>query len=367
MQVAGIVLFTLQVIVIFVVFRAALAVEEGWEAKWNGVVAAAKKEGRVVVSGPPNPAVRAELPARFKERFGISLEYVGGGSSQLAARLRLEQQAGASSIDVLLGGATTPATVLYPEKRIDPVRPLLLLPEVLEHSRWKTGKPWFMDPEDKYILRLFNTVREVLHINTRHAQGSDFKSIRDLLRSEWKGKISIGSPTGAGSGSNTAAQFYLRLGEDFVKRLYIDQKPAISRDSRQIADWLARGTYPISLNAREEDIHRLRDEGLPVATIYRLPDWPGAVTSGSGQVVIISKAPNPNAARVFINWISSKEGLQIYARANRAATTRSDIDESFLPREVIPAPGLDYFDSNSWEFTVTRREEVRQRLKELLK
>jgi iron(III) transport system substrate-binding protein len=224
-----------------------------------------------------------------------------------------------------------------------------------------------MDPEEKYILRLFNTVREVLHINTRYAQSSDFKSIKDLIRPEWKGKISLGSPTDAGTGSNTAAQFYLRLGEDFVKRLYVDQKPVISRDSRQVADWLARGNYPISLSAREEDVHRLREEGLPVLTIYRLPDWPGTVTSGSGQVVLLSKAPNPSAARVFINWISSREGLQIYARANRAATTRSDIDETFLPREVIPVSGVDTFDSNSWDFTVTRRDEVRQRVKELLK
>ncbi|MGH7847334.1 MAG: ABC transporter substrate-binding protein, partial [Candidatus Binatia bacterium] len=238
------ILLALQLIIVCAFLRSALAVEQGWETKWNEVLAAGKKEGKVVVSGPPNPIVRAELPAKFKERFGITVEYLGGGSSQLAARLRLEQQAGASSVDVLLGGATTPATVLYPEKRIDPIRPLLLLPEVLEATRWKLGKLWFMDPEEKYILRLFNTVREVLHINTRYVQGSEFKSIKDLLSPEWKGKISAGSPTAAGTGSNTAAQFYLRLGEDFVKRLYLDQKPVISRDSRQVADWLARGTYP---------------------------------------------------------------------------------------------------------------------------
>jgi hypothetical protein len=48
-------------------------------------------------------------------------------------------------------------------------------------------------------------------------------------------------------------------------------------------------------------------------------------------------------------------------------STRNDIDEkSFLPAEVIPKPGVDYFDSYDWEFTVTTKEKVRLRIKELL-
>lgn len=343
----------------------AWAQETNSEKEWSRILAAAKKEGRVVVSGPPNPDARVEIPAKFKERFGISVEYVGGGSSKLATRLKLEQQSGLSTVDVFLSGATTPATVLYPGKMIDPLRPILLLPEVVDPSKWKAGKLWFMDPEDKYILRLFNTVREIMHINTISVKAASFKSIKDLLNPAWKGKISVASPTDAGTGSNTAAQFYLRLGEDFVKKLFIDQKPLVSRDARQMADWLARGTYPISLGAREEDIHRMKEEGLPVATIFRLSDWPGTVTSGSGQVVLVRKAPNPNAARVFINWIASREGLEVYARANRAGTTRNDINESFAPPEIIPMPGVNYLDSNSWEFTVTKREEVRARVTEI--
>jgi ABC-type thiamine transport system substrate-binding protein len=176
----------------------ALAHSQDWQTEWNRVLEAAKKEGRVVVSGPPNPAARLEIPARFKERFGITVEYVGGGSSSLASRLRLEQQAGLSTIDVFMGGSTTPATVLYPEKLIDPVRPVLLLPEVTDPSKWKPGKLWFMDPEDKYILRLFSTVREIMHINTSIVNAAKLKSVQDLLNPEWKGKISVASPTDAG-------------------------------------------------------------------------------------------------------------------------------------------------------------------------
>jgi iron(III) transport system substrate-binding protein len=342
------------------------AVEKGLEGKWNETLGAARKEGKVVVSGPPNPVVRLEVVEKFKERFGIAVEYVGGGSGKLAARLGAEQDAGLHTIDVFLAGPVTPATVLYPEKRIDPIKPVLVLPEVMDPRKWKPGKLWFIDPEERYVLRLFNSVREILHMNTSHVKRDEFRSVKELLNPKWKGKISVANTTDAGTGSNTAAQFYIRFGEDFVRKLYIDQRPVISSDSRQMVDWLARGTYPISLGARDEEVQKLREEGFPVTTIYRFQDWPGALTWGSGNVVLINKAPHPNAARVFVNWIASKEGLEIYARANRAATTRNDIDESSLPREIIPASGIEYFDSNSWEFTVTRREEVRARMRQIL-
>src|SRR5262245_33587038 len=56
-----------------------LALEKGLEGKWNETLGAARKEGKVVVSGPPNAVVRLEVAEKFKERFGITVEYVDGG------------------------------------------------------------------------------------------------------------------------------------------------------------------------------------------------------------------------------------------------------------------------------------------------
>src|SRR5690348_15826561 len=50
---------------------------------WDQLVAEAQKEGKVVVSGPPAPDASTRLPATFKQRFNIDLEYLGGNSSQL--------------------------------------------------------------------------------------------------------------------------------------------------------------------------------------------------------------------------------------------------------------------------------------------
>jgi iron(III) transport system substrate-binding protein len=331
---------------------------------WEETLAAAKKEGKLVVTGPPDSAVRQALPAAFKARYGITLEYLGGRSSEVAAKMRAERGAGVYTVDAMVGGAQTMINILYPEKMLDPIKPVLMLPEVLDGSKWKTGKPWFIDPEEQYILRLANTATPLVHINTRLIKPEELRSSRDLLDPKWKGRIALMDPTIPGSGITTAAQLYAQAGEDFVKRLYIDQKPMITRDTRQLTDWLIRGTYPIVFGAEDEPVEKLRKDGEPLMALHTLPDLPPASTAGFGMVALVNKAPHPNAAKVFVNWIASKEGQETYARALGVTPTRSDIDAaSFLPPQMIPKPGVKYFDTHEWEFTKTTTEKVRLWLK----
>ncbi|MGH7888467.1 MAG: hypothetical protein ACREPG_11405 [Candidatus Binatia bacterium] len=69
----------------------------------------------------------------------------------------------------------------------------------------------------------------------------------------------------------------------------------------------------------------------------------------------------------MINWLASKEGAEVLSRAQLHATTRTDVDESFLPPEVVPQRGVKYFDSYDWEFTLSTKEKVRNLLAKLLK
>ena len=339
----------------------------GWEKTWNEILTEAKKEGKVVLIGPPDPVVRRELPAAFKARYGIPIEYLGGRLSQIAARLRVERRVGVYTADAFLGSITTTATILYPEKMLDPLKQALILPAVVDPSKWKKGKLWFMDPEKKHILRLFNLVSSDFHINTRYVEAKELRSFKDLLNPKWKGKISTLDPT-RGRGRTTSSQLYLRFGEEFVKKLYIDQKPRISTNPRQLADWLARGTYPISLEAGTDRVKRLQKEGFPVANVYSHGDMLPRISAGSGGLLtLMNQAPHPNAARVFVNWMASREGLEIYSRAQVLPTTRNDVNESFLTPESIPRPGVNYFDSFGWDYTVKERPKASQRIKEMLK
>jgi iron(III) transport system substrate-binding protein len=358
-------MFFAAIIVLTMFVSAASAQQKGWEAEWNETVSAAKKEGRVVVATSPDPAMR-DISARFKSRFGITVEHLAGSSSQLAGRLRSERQAGINTVDVFLSGIQTVANVLYQEKMLDPLKPALFLPEVVDPAKWKRGKMWFVDPEGMHVLRVYDTITGLLHINTDYVKPGELTKGADLLNSKWRGKISTEDPTSAGSGSNTSARIYAQMGEEFMKRLYVDQNPVITRERRQLTDWLARGTFPISFGAQSSDVERMRKEGFPLKEIYGFSDMPPALTGSPWLLTLMNKAPHPNATRVFVNWIVSKEGLEIYSRAEGRATLRKDVDESFIPAEQIPKAGINYFDTFDWDWTVSGKEKVRLRMKEIL-
>ncbi len=173
----------------------AWAQEKGWEKEWNEVLAAAKREGKVVVVGGADPVMRRKLPAAFKARFGISLEYLGLRSSSVSVKLQIERRVGHYTIDAFFSGLGTASRILYRQKWIDPIKPVLILPEVVDPSKWKKGKLWFVDPEEKYILRLMNYKSASLYINTDYVKPKEFKSVKDLLHPKWRGKISVFDPT----------------------------------------------------------------------------------------------------------------------------------------------------------------------------
>ena len=340
---------------------------------WDELAAAARREGTLVVIGPAHQEVRRVLGPAFKERFGVEMEYLGGTGGGAASRLRIERRAGLYTADVALAAIQTLATVFYAEKMLDPIKPLLVMPDVVDGSKWKRGELWFPDPEQQYALRLFSYVGEMISVNTDHVRPEDMRTARDLLLDpKWKGRIAVHDPRTSGTGSNIAAQLYAQMGgemggEDFLKQFYVEQEPVISRNERQLTDWLLRGTYPIVIGGDFAENEELRKEGFPVQALYDLPDVKSAIGAGNGMLVVFNNAPHPNATKLFVNWIASQEGLEVYARASKRATTRNDIDEaSFLPEENIPDAGGNYFDSYDWEFSVETKGMVRRLMENML-
>jgi iron(III) transport system substrate-binding protein len=338
-----------------------------WQKTWDGTLAAARKEGKVVVAGPPDAQVRQALPAAFEARYGIRMEYISARGTDQVAKLQRERGAGIYAVDAVLAGNQTLFSVMLPEKMLAPLKPELILPEVTEGQYWKRGSLWFADPEQNYILRIFNTVREAFIINTDLVREKDLRRFSDLLDPKWKGKISFLDPSMAGTGANQCAFLYKQFGENFVKTLFVDQKPLISRERRQLTDAVLRSNYPITFGAEDGEIERLRAEGMPVKAIFGLDDMPGVV-SGGNMIGLLDQAPHPNAARVFVNWMASKEAAEIYGRALKMVPARTDIDAaSFMPPEVIPKPGVKYFDVYDYHFTTVTNAESRRRMREILR
>jgi iron(III) transport system substrate-binding protein len=346
----------------------AMAQSADWKKTWEETLAAAKKEGKVVVAGSPDPVMRNEVIPAFTKRYGIAVDYVAGKSGQIVERVKIERTSGVYSMDAYLSGPDTQYNVLYAEKMIDPLKPMMILPEVTEGKNWKTGKLRFMDPEGQYVLRLFNSVDSILFINTDYVKPEEMNDAQQLLDPRWKGKISTEDPTDpTGTGGNTSTNLYKQLGPDFVKKLYVDQKPVVSRDRRQFTDWLARGTYPICISCRADDVRPLQQDGFKIMEVYDLKGVINRVNSSPFLTTVANKPAHPNAIRVFLNWLAGPEAMQIYSKGFDAATLRTDVDESFLDPRVIPKPGVDYPDDGDPKWRSVEKLEIAKKLVPLLK
>jgi iron(III) transport system substrate-binding protein len=346
--------------------KTAAKAQADWEKRWNDLIAAAKQEGKLVMSGPPTPEVRKEVPEAFKRRFGIDVEYIGGRTTELMSRLQSERKVGQYTLDALVAGAQSLYTVAYPDKMLDPIPPVLVHPEALDGTKWMGGRPWFMDPEQQYILRLANYVSSLLAVNTQFVKAEEITTYRDLLDPKFRGKVSAYDPIRPGTGWNTANYLLSTLGDDYIRSLFQTQQLGVSNDNRQLSDWMARGQYPVSIGLGSDEVERLKTDGFPVAVIRDTPDVPGYVTAGFGLAALMNQPPHPNAARLFTNWIAMKEGNEVYCRNQVIASVRTDVDNGFAPQYVIPRPGVKYFDTYDWDFTVnSRRPEEVERLKQL--
>src|SRR5205823_10672555 len=125
-------------------------------------------------------------------------------------------------------------------------------------------------------------------------------------------------------------------GSRIYQRLFGDMQPIFGRDRRQITDWLAQGRFSLCVGCR--DATRAKTQGLPVDELDSV-DWKEGIelTSGGGSMSFIKGAPNPNAAKVFVNWFLSRKGqtaLQKYADLygeEPPNSRRVDIPKDILP------------------------------------
>jgi iron(III) transport system substrate-binding protein len=328
-------------------------------AEWNRVVAAAKKEGRVnlYVGRYGTEPFLNEFRRDYPE---IDIASVNGQGSQLGARIMSEARAGRMIADVFSGGATTNYNVLYKGKVLDSIKAALILPEILDTSKWYGGAHFYADPENQSVfVFIANPSTSGVYYNTTLVHAKEFKSYWDLLNPRWKGKIVAQDPGGNGFGPPLV--FYYRnpeLGPEFVRRLFGTMDLTFGRDRRQITDWLASGKFPICLGCREAN--KAKGQGLPVDE-FDTGEWKEGVyiTSGGGSLSLIKGAPHPNAARVFINWFLSRRGqsaVQKYPDLYGDAAPNSrriDVPKDDLPPESRIVKGRKYLDISDIELQDT--------------
>src|SRR6185295_7244166 len=123
-----------------------------WRVEWDKTVAAAEKEGAVSLYIFENGPLTEETVHAFERAFPkIKVNQLRGRGNDLGPRIVAERRAGKYLVDLFAGGKGTALTTLYAGKLVDPIKPLLLLPEVLDESKWWRRELKYVDPENKYI------------------------------------------------------------------------------------------------------------------------------------------------------------------------------------------------------------------------
>lgn len=325
-------------VLMFVVAQPARA---DWQSDWKDTVKAAKKEGRLVIYGGEEITHLEILNVFMKKYPEIKVVTGSGRGSTLGPRILAERRAKKYLVDLFSGGPGTPYRVLYRGKALDPINPTFILPEVKDTSKWYGGKHHYADPKDAYLFIFEGSISggASIYYNTKVVNPKEFKSYFDILNPKWKGKISFYNPTASGGGLNSIISLYSnpQLGPKFIRRLFGEMDVTIFRSRRQGPDWLATGKYPLCFSCR--DMRRAMRQGLPIDQIppESLKEMEPVIGGGgSSVIVLINKAPHPNAARLFINWYLSREGQMTWQRVmNTIVIEASDSMRIDIPKDNV--------------------------------
>jgi iron(III) transport system substrate-binding protein len=293
------------------------------------VVAAAKQENKVVVGIPPSADLRKQLDAAFKNKFGVDIELVSAPGPQNANRIASEQKAGVKYFDAIIVGTGT-ALPLAHAGMLEPIEPNMVLAEVKEAKNWWGGHIWEDNLKTKRFLYSF--IAEVgtggLWYNSTLAKPEELRSLDDFLNPKWKGRIGLSDPRVPGSGQSLWSLCSELKGEDFLRKL-VQQNLFVSRDLRQIAEGLAKSKFAFTIGASHSAYEPFLNSGLPVKQLPT-PKEGLPASNGYGIVGIVKSPPHPNGAKLFLNWLLSRDGQEFYGKVMKSATRRLDVDTKWL-------------------------------------
>src|SRR6185369_13896068 len=174
------------------IFLAALALAAAARsspaAEWDKVLEAAKKEGTVVASIPPNAELRKGLEETFTKRYGIALEPVAGRGASVITRIVSEAKAGVRYFDLHFGGTESTVKGLLPENILDSLETALILAEVRDPKQWWGGHIW-IDNAKRHIYSFAAYQTQSLNYNSDLAKPEEIRSFDDYLNPKWQGKI----------------------------------------------------------------------------------------------------------------------------------------------------------------------------------
>lgn len=325
--------------------------------EWKALMAAARAEGTLSVAGYGSREYD-DVYTEFSKKYGIKMVISFAGGSEHADRILAERRAGIYAVDVGHVGANTVNRRLIPAKAVAPIKPYLMLDEVTDPTNWYGDRLWFIDEQQQYVLAHSADFERafVLFINTKLVKDADLAALRspdDLLSEKWKKKVVALSPNVGQVGNSyfrysiLPKPFGLEWMERFVKSGMIE----FVSNSRLIEDGLAGGKYAFAVFPNAPPLDQMEKQGLPVKRIeHEFSDVPGIMTAGAPTqaVQVYDRAPHPNAAKLFVNWLLSREGMTyVHDHPTNSPfarnSLRKDVPKTNVDPATLPVAGVEYY------------------------
>ncbi|HEX2386621.1 MAG TPA: extracellular solute-binding protein, partial [Candidatus Binatia bacterium] len=244
-----------------------LAVSAFAQSEWEKTLAAARKEGTLVVGIPASVELRKALESTFPATFNIPLELTPSRGPENANRIISEHTAGVRYFDLFISGGATPLTVVA-AGAADEMLPYMMLPDVRDPKNWWGGHIWEDNVSTHKFLYSFlaDVATHGIWYNTSLAKADELKSFDDYLNPKWKGKIGFSDPRVPSSGQSLWSFMWDLKGEEFLKKL-VQQELFLTRDLRQLADALAKGKVAIAFGLGRSQTDPFVDAGLPLKSV----------------------------------------------------------------------------------------------------
>ena len=264
----------------------------------DSLIDAAKRESEVVYYASMNLSEANAVIGEFEKRYPfIKVKLQRTGSEKLLTRVLTEARAKKQFADVIqtvefsmyifhrsgiLARYAPQANALYPK-------------EFKEEGFWTTV--------------YYNAY--VTGYNTRLAPARTLpKTYDDLLDPKWKGKLMM-----EGTKAEWFAGMLQILGQERGLKFMRDlakQQPSPREGHELLAQLIVAGEGVIDINIPAASVERVKERGAPI-------DWTAlgpapATMVGAG---VAAQAPHPNAARIFLDFLLSREGQKLMQTPGR--------------------------------------------------
>jgi iron(III) transport system substrate-binding protein len=265
-------------------------------ASWAAsVLDMAKKEGKVVWYSSLSLPIAQELCNAYnKKNSGVECVLHRSGSGKLYTRWLNEAKAGIYDADVLHTSNIGHFVSLRKEGALMKYAPAGI-------DKYNTN---FVE-KDHYWQILRASVYVPAYNSSKVSEQDAPKTWRDLLDPKWKGKLVQAHPSYSGFVSVGMAGLVKILGWDYFDKL-AQQKPRIVQSAVDTTAYIVRGEALAGATGLYNDFDPLM-EGEPIKVVYPAEGVPFIASAQA----IFAKAPHPNAAKVFTDWLFSREAQQM--------------------------------------------------------